>query len=461
MNGDEILISPEKCRVVTSEEFLDILRKHKKAKSLIVRGELRFSEDLLAEPSLDITHCIFESEFVISNMKDSNNLFFFFCIFKQRVLIFHNVYNILSFIKCEFDQYFSTKNLRAERFIIRECIINNSKELRLSEFIATNFTFIQNIATSDIYIKPLNTLFVLIGGSESQYLLTFSNFENPTIFEKFTVHSVSINKTDIVIKNIKTKFLSLAGELKNSSLFLNDISFKSGVLNYFSNFGNLKVNGLKPLNTDSILVIKNTILGQAMISSTDFTLFNRVLLKNSNVIEIRPVNVAWCKSNNLKENDFATLREDFRQLKVIAAKNEDIPSKLYFQKLEMHTFLKQMKGKRGHLIDKIILWTNYVSNDFGLNWAFALAWLMGLTVLWYTSIKFCLGYTIFDYTLIADEIGRFLLFLNPIHQFDKLFEISQMNSYLGGALFFDGISRITGAYLLYQFVSAFRKYSKK
>jgi hypothetical protein len=114
-----------------------------------------------------------------------------------------------------------------------------------------------------------------------------------------------------------------------------------------------------------------------------------------------------------------------------------------------------------HMVDRIILWTNYISNDFGLNWFFALAWLIGLTLIWYTSIKLCLGYTCFDYKLIADEVGRFLLFINPIHQFDKLFEIGKMNTYLGGALFFDGISRITGAYLLYQFVSAFRKYSKK
>ena len=71
------------------------------------------------------------------------------------------------------------------------------------------------------------------------------------------------------------------------------------------------------------------------------------------------------------------------------------------------------------------------------------------------------GYNHFNPNLILDEMGRFLIFINPIHQFDKVLNIDPMIENTNGSLFLDGLSKIIGAYLIYQFISSFRKYSRK
>ena len=132
-------------------------------------------------------------------------------------------------------------------------------------------------------------------------------------------------------------------------------------------------------------------------------------------------------------------KELFRQLKIVASRHEDIPSKLEFQKHEMHCFLKQLKGVPGKKNDRFILWSNYISNNFGLNWILAATWLIMLSLIWYTAIKLLIGQTHFNINLVGDEIGRFISFLNPAHRFNELFNVPD---YKGTALLFDGLSTI-------------------
>lgn len=457
-----MIISEKIYREVSAAEFYEILRTKKKAKNLNVKEQICISNDLHLNYNLDFSDCVFEREVLFENANNINkNIFFSFCEFKQRLVFTNCTYSTISFNNCIFGQYFYMKNLIADTYKIDRCSINISKELKIAEFTCKQFIFTNNDAKSNIFIKPINVNSVIIEGSESPYLIIYSNNENPNIIDKFLIFSHSNYKTDYSIRNVKTNFIHLNGEIKDSNLHLNAISLKSGLIDFFTNFGNLRFNDITPLTDNSILIIKNSILGKASLSRIDFTKFKRIILTNSNIIEINPVNITWCKKENLNINDILSIKEDSRQIKIVATRNDDIPTKLYFHKIEMHSYLKQLKTQKGYYIDKIILRLNYLSNDFGLNWFFALMWLLGISVIWYTLIKACIGETNFDSTLIADEIGKYLIFLNPVHQFEKLFEVENLKENLNGALLFDGISRITAAYFIFQFITAFRKYTKK
>ena len=202
--------------------------------------------------------------------------------------------------------------------------------------------------------------------------------------------------------------------------------------------------------------LNNTHIHQ--INNINFNDFKKTVIKNTNLLEIIPVNVIWCEIEKITSDN--SLKEVFRQLKIVSIKNEDLINKQYFTKLEMETILTSQKLTYKNFNDYFILKTNQLSNDFGLNWLKSLKYYFLFSIIFYTLIKACLGFYYFQPKLILDEIGYFLMFINPLHQFDKVFNIININN-TNGALLIDGISKIINGYLLYQLISSFRKYSNK
>jgi hypothetical protein len=448
-------------RKVESEEFLKIITKNRKAKHLSITTSLmiEISHEFQFR-HIEISDCTFEREVVFNKCLGIKNINFTDCEFKKRVLFFHSTFSKLKLSRNTFQQYFASKNLRTDYFQIDSCIINNIRELKLNEFWAKEFVFTKNEAENDIYIKPNNVENVIIEGGEKNYLLTFSNNENKETIQKFLFFTYSHYRTDYLLRNFMVQTFQIFGDLKDSSLSINGVKFFSGLINHFSNQGVIRFSSFTPIDENSLIVVKNSTLGKTEISSIDFSVFKKVLITNSNIIDLIPVNIKWCSATQIQSEELSSLRENFRQLKIVSSKNEDVPSKLHFQKLEMHAYLQQLNQEKASVTDRFILGSNYYSNDFGLNWFKAFCWLLITTCIWYTLIKISLGQTDFDILLVPDEIGRFFLFINPIHQFEKIFGIEKISSTLNGAVFFDAASRIFGGYFIYQFISAFRKFSK-
>lgn len=108
--------------------------------------------------------------------------------------------------------------------------------------------------------------------------------------------------------------------------------------------------------------------------------------------------------------------------------------------------------------DLWILKLNNLSNLHGESWPRAFGWIMGLGLVFYLIYLFSIGRLFtpnqFDFNLI----GYYFEFLNPAHKFNF---INEGNIASGWTVFIDVAWRIVVAYLLYQFIAAFRKHTKK
>ena len=459
---DENLADKDGMKTKTSEEFIKLFLSTRKINNLRIIGGVEITEDHgFNLQSSEITNCEFKDEVIFKTKAAVSTLLLVKCVFKKRLVLFHSDFQKIKLARCTFAQYFAFKQIKATRLIIEECIINNTRELKLQEFQSTDFVFAKNESDNAVQIKPISVTNLYLEGSEKAAQLTFSFLNNAAVIKRVTIVNAANYLTDYTLRNFSARLLILSGVLKGGSIFINNLQAETAVCDYFFNQGDLKLSTFGPLNGESTLAVKNSSLGNAQINNCNFFDFKRVAMSGSSILDIVPVNVLWCTHKNILDTNTEVLKENYRQLKLIAVKSEDIDNKLLFEKQEMHTFLKIISRSKGKVIDKFILYTNYYSNDFGLNWAKAFSWLLTISIISYTCIKALIGQTEFDSSLILEDIGKFLLFINPIHQFDKIFGIDHGQSFTHGAVFFDGLSRILGAYFIYQFISAFRKYSKK
>ena len=448
------IISPDRLRY--------LLETKSKISNIHLKEEVVLDgENIIGSKAITISNCIFNYEFQLKGNHLHQKFLFINCTFNQRFLASDLNLKSLRFIKCTFNQYFTSRELDAFQFNFEYCQFNLKKSLVIDQFKTEKLKFLKNEFNRDIQIIPKTVGLVALSGGESKSSLTLSNRGNRNIIDKLFIEFNSNSRTDFLLRNFIVTYAQFHGELKDSTLSINNVSLQIGVLQYFFNLGNVLINSLTPLSDNSILVLKGSNLGQATISSINFSEFSNVEISNCNLTGIVPVNIEWCNINTLADkNSLNDRKETYRQLKIVANKNLDIPSKLFFHKHEMRAYLKILKCNKGNLPDKFILRTNQISNNHGLSWHIAFFWLLGFTILWYTLVKYNIGETQFAPELIGSEIGKFISFINPAHYFDKVFKVKN-DLYTTNALLFDGLSRITSSYFIYQFISAFRKYTRK
>lgn len=446
--------------VTEARDFTVILNTFFKINKREINQSLQITNlDITQWIDIKIQNCRFNEEVILNGINIENSITFNNCIFSKRVNLI-NVNSLhINFQNCLFDFYISFKGINSENIQFTNCVFNNNKITQLHEFECSNFYFRNNIIKSDFHFKPTAVKRVILEGSETNNLITFSYLNRDKIIDEILIFTYQGYKTEYLLRNLSTSKLQIVGEIKDSGIILNRVNVGTAILDNFSNYGNFKITFFEALNEKSNIILKNSNLGKLQASSIDFSKFKRILISNTNFIDIVPVNVKWCY-DNLQSDDLSAKKENYRQLKLINRKNEDIDSKLKFERYEMHTFLKLSKENKIHFRDKLILVTNYLSNDFGISWTRALYLLLSFSVICYTIIKYRLGFTQFDMNSVVDEIGYFLNFVNPIHQFDKIFKIEESQK-TNGAIFIDSISKIINAYLIFQLVSSFRKYSQK
>jgi hypothetical protein len=447
---------------LTAADFLAYLKLHSK----IVNCHIIDSVDIKASyvpkgKKLHMINCDFQEEFFLTTNEAIKFVSFQGCNFRKRVIIVNCTLESMMLSKTVFRQYFSFKNLTTKHLEIDSCKIESRKELRLQEFTTEKLTIKNNEAENDIFIKPYSAGTIWLEGSEQKHTLTLAGPTDERVFNEVRLFCNSNLRTDVILFNFKTEIFHLVGELKDSLIFAKNLDVNVGILDHFFNEGNVKVANLKPHRENSRLVLKKSGLGKAQLINSDFSKFQTVNLQDSSILEIIPVNVTLCTDKNLDANSLFATKENYRQLKIISQKNEDIDNKLMYARHEMKTLLAISQSTKGKFSDKFVLYTSWLSNDFGNDWSRALIWLISTSLVWYFLIKILLGYTYFEAALIWDEFGKFLIFLNPLHQFEKLFGIDPTEINTNGAILFDSIAKILGAYFLYQFVSAFRKFAKK
>lgn len=214
------------------------------------------------------------------------------------------------------------------------------------------------------------------------------------------------------------------------------------------------------------------------ISNIIDSLFPRDSLSNNNITIIDPVNgkiitgLEECKQKSSFYNQFKKIFEaqgDIYNATISQAKWAEHQRKYLRivrinEKFFMTGTVFQKVKKNIELIfdnisqDRISLWLNKISNNHGESWLRPLGWLLGSAFVFYIlylwSIGRCFTNNTFDYNLI----GYFGEFLNPLHKYDFIPDTGKLG---GLSSFIDFLSKLSTAFFLYKFLSAFRKHGKK
>jgi hypothetical protein len=167
-------------------------------------------------------------------------------------------------------------------------------------------------------------------------------------------------------------------------------------------------------------------------------------------------------------------RETFRLIKKHFEDIGDIPSSLKFKKLEKAAYKQEITSKYGMFRDwswkkngtsfldylktksnRFILWANSQSNDFGLSYLRAGGWILFVSLIIVYAQMLLTGNYIpsLSHLSWSEGFNYYFQFIDPFHK----------SNYMGdgqNSLFYilDFIGRAVIAYLIFQFVQAFRKY---
>lgn len=258
-----------------------------------------------------------------------------------------------------------------------------------------------------------------------------------------------------IYSGIFRQILLIDCKINDANIVINDIK-TNGI--YFHNFVNgdrFRFSNITPINEKSFIKIEHSDLGVCEFLNLDFTKFD-LSIEDTLLTGVKTLNVVWPSEINSISLSAKKEQENYRQLKVAMLNQGDKIKALEFEKDEFNSYYRTLNW-RHNFKDKFILATNW-SNNHGQSWFRPLWLLICSTLLFFSLIKYLLGFTNFDFSYLPYDIGCFVNFINPAHSLKILNPSIDTNGY---AYLFDSIFRIFSAYLLYQFIIAFRKYSNK
>jgi len=149
-------------------------------------------------------------------------------------------------------------------------------------------------------------------------------------------------------------------------------------------------------------------------------------------------------------------------------KQGDRIQSLEFKQYEMIAYRNALNLSKGKIGERLIMWVNR-SNSYGQNWWKPVLWAIGITALFYflittaqspdiNGVEFSRNGANRLWSTLWKNLGVFFQMLNPVHLIDKMSEGAQEINKM--TYFLDYLYRIIISYLIFQTISAFRKYVK-
>ena len=251
---------------------------------------------------------------------------------------------------------------------------------------------------------------------------------------------------------------------KNTFYHFSELDLKNLKFENFTNLGNITISKVSLYNTISF---ENSDLGKTSFIDCDFS-NNQMLFDSSRINEIA---LAGAKLPNPNNIDNLTPSNKFQkqlalsQIKKVYQNLGDNLTARNYKAEELNTY----KTTLNFGWEKFNLWLNKHTNNHGQRWDRPLALLLLSTVFFYTLYCLSLGFEIVspfetDWIVFRKNASYFLEYLNPIRKNDfipkALLGAEKIKTIPNTAILIDSISKIVNAYLLYQFIAAFRKFGK-
>ena len=419
-----------------------------------------------------ITNITFNKTVIIEFPSTDHDITFITCIFNAP-FYFQGKCNLkdFGFFDCKFNSSVSIDNVSAVKFEIAECFLKRGLHSHSLSAETLRLELLTSESSKFNFFKPhLSNCFISKIKDGSEFM--FSSFDEKTTQDDTSfITALSIrNEPDftgeVLFHSLLINTISLSGYNKSGRINFQSVTVGSVNCQHFTNLGFMSVYSLK-VQLPAIMYLYNSSFGKCEIFDINFKLFNSIVISNSGIQEILATNIVWCEevqANVIESTNSLTLthqRESYRQLKNIMIRNNDKVEELKYHALEMDTYHKYLKNKRGNFEEKFIIQTNKLSNNHGLSWGRAILWILGISIVIFNLNKILLGYNSFDINLFWKDIANWILSINPVRKFNDVYTEYRTGWQSNLAFFLDVFVRIIYSYLIFQFISAFRKYVKK
>ena len=376
-------------------------------------------------PSLEVYTCTFQKEVIFDDALIKSNIFIVSDSKKQS--IFHDK---LKFNNCIFDnpqELFLDSNSQDLSIELNGCQFRKKFKIRSIEAKGGYIEQQKNKVT-------LESLQIIDCTAEDGAYLRFG----------------FLNIKNFVLQNLRLP--------QNAELNIGDCRFKRFRLSNFRNIGKFKLYKTNILENEKgqSFQIDNTSIGDADFQGINLLSFDAVKLFDNIFHNLKYTNIIWKNLVEVGEitsdkNRLEKQQDTYRTLKNVTQANSDYPQAIEFYAREMKNYKDLVKSNKNDysLSDRITLWFNNWTNDFGLNWWKPLLILLVLTLLFYLLLLWSLDMPILN----SDHWQYIIQFLNPIHKFDWVI------GFLPNLI--NVIFKVFEGLLIYQIIQAFRKYTRK
>lgn len=318
--------------------------------------------------------------------------------------------------------------------------------------------------------------------------------ENPPI-KQFTLNISNKNEGLIKISDFDFNGILIAGENYKGNIIFRNISCNKIRFDTFANYGSFQLINLEPLSENSEFQLVESYLENLQFINCDILGFSTYHVYNSNLSKIISSYTRWFNYESLAkpideikklkgdpsskggfkqvlkeqvEIRYLGLREIFRQLKHAMESQGDKVEALNFRSYEMEAYFNYLKmSTPWHHKNRLILFLGK-TNEHGINWIRPLFILGGVTILFYILIlysihpNFRFGFGELQLKYFLSETWNYkkdvIEILNPTHNISKIFPEKFYVS--GYALGYDVLYKIIFSFLVFQIISAFRKFVK-
>jgi hypothetical protein len=261
------------------------------------------------------------------------------------------------------------------------------------------------------------------------------------------------------IKNlIISRYSNKDNYLHFSELKLDMISFEN-----FTNIGNITIAKIEVTN---LIQIGNSDLGKIAFIDCNFS-NQQMFFDSSRINEISLAGVQLPNSNNIhgSKNKRVQKKLALSQIKKAYQNMGDSITASHYQSEELRTYMQTLPWGQ----ERVNLFLNYHTNNFGQSWTIPLGLILGLNTILFSlycySLGFVLDFSIDGLKTFTKNSAYFIEFINPIRKNsflpDAIAKIKEESNIPALTVAIDSISKLINAYLIYQFIAAFRKHGKK
>lgn len=300
----------------------------------------------------------------------------------------------------------------------------------------------------------------------------------------------------------QVKELDLSG-INYGNITIGSMDIGALKLNDLTNKGSFGISMLDTHKDDpSSIIIQGSDLGTATFSGIEFPLFAKLQIEDSFLSEIKYADIRWFDVGQLNALDKRNLalqekRDIFRQLKLASEKQGDRIQSLAFKANEFRLHQKVLSDElwdqchsifdktfadehrvhfswsnfTGRLGEQISLLFSRWTNDYGQNWLLPFVWTFLITALAYVAMIISITPTIswaswfgnderqLLYTSFLHHSPAWPQLFNPARYLERIFSPELVNGNFPLRII-DLVHRVALGFLIYQIITAFRKYFK-